>query len=582
MDDPLSKVYTLHFPAPRLFQQTWDPNVTVGAIYTELRNRFGTIGATGELANQINAWQNELNEVLNNYAFPPELIGANKLGYEAYQLYLKKTNALITKLQANLEAARALLDDIDTLVQQAENNLISEPEFFNQLHALLERLQHIDRRVNEDLKSFGLRMEKDVSGKWYEVIDNAADDYSSKIKGTEAPPDGYEDGTNGKKNLRENTFGPEQALISFNQLNSVDKLKYIGVYYQLTPTATIFPENSDKGYPCIPNEQSTSPTKVTKQVGGLEVFYTGFLIDKDGPINGFSSFLEVKTQALRSNVATDMKKVEALNQYLNFINRGLELLNQSQANGEKDKEFPDAAHNTLSYLLRNPIRRLYEHEGKQYIVLQYDNEFEQVDGDEWPRSNTFKGRYILVEASAKGIDEFLTKGRVWLRQELNYDGNGGPNGEPSGAYPDLGGSGYSVTNLSQGNGFLKMLKIENAAKEKEILPKNIGIAPQNASAAVYGRTAYQKEGENIFWIGDHLTDPNGTPPWKDKNNATATNVKSWTEAMNKHTQFINSETESINNDVMAMRSKIDTFDSTSSTFRKRAHDTYSGVVGNIR
>ena len=57
---------------------------------------------------------------------------------------------------------------------------------------------------------------------------------------------------------------------------------------------------------------------------------------------------------------------------------------------------------------------------------------------------------------------------------------------------------------------------------------------------------------------------------------------SWTDAFSRKTQYINTAIDTINTDVTLDRSKIDTFDSLTSTFRSRAQDTYQNIISNIR
>ncbi|MDR1665713.1 MAG: hypothetical protein LBR62_01550, partial [Puniceicoccales bacterium] len=100
------------------------------------------------------------------------------------------------------------------------------------------------------------------------------------------------------------------------------------------------------------------------------------------------------------------------------------------------------------------------------------------------------------------------------------------------------------------------------------------------SPAPYGYGKFFYGFGNHTDIGEKKVGWDGT--WHNEGEVTASVVsQSWAAGLQQKVQDIETETQKINNDVTALRSKIDTFDSTSSTMRKRASDTYLHAIGNI-
>lgn len=218
-----------------------------------------------------------------------------------------------------------------------------------------------------------------------------------------------------------NAWAPfDKELTSFNELTLLDKLKYICVYYKLDlgtsgESRIFFPDDAAIGYPCMPNVVSTSAIEDTKELGALELFYVGYLIDRDGPVNALSSFLEIKTQALRENISIVMRKISALRQYLSFIRRALELLNTSQASGSN--RLPDAAYTALTHISGSVMRNLMELKDARgnYLRDRQGNEIRDpfiviqckdiTTNDGYHLTNT--NRYLLVKATQAGLKAFL-------------------------------------------------------------------------------------------------------------------------------------------------------------------------------
>lgn len=336
-----------------------------------------------------------------------------------------------------------------------------------------------------------------------------------------------------KSDSRGNFAESSMQLASFNSLTLFDRLKYIRYYYKLMfsqpetsvdRTSSRFPDKNDTGYPCMPDIPSTDTKKATQSLGALELFYVGYLINRDGPVNALSSFFEVKVDALRNNVSLSSKKIEALNIYLDFINKGLDDLNK------RSKNYPyKSSIIALTYLCGQNMYNLFEtSDGEKYLVLPS------------LRSN-YPNKYFLVKADDEGKNWLLGK-------EKDTD--------LSISYTSTEGLWY----------------ISNKTPGEKLYPKG--------------------DETNDFKLPTQI-ECTAVAPSSVKNYSSATSIKlvteesnnvlgSWTDAFSRKTQFINTSIDTINTDVTLDRSKIDTFDSLTSTFRSRAQDTYQNILSNVR
>jgi hypothetical protein len=88
---------------------------------------------------------------------------------------------------------------------------------------------------------------------------------------------------------------PKKSIECFNELNLLDRLKYIKLYYDIEKTIVdgrelgvsdaLFPnDNPEEAYPAVSVPTNTAYNKETYTTGQLELFYIGYLIDRDGPI----------------------------------------------------------------------------------------------------------------------------------------------------------------------------------------------------------------------------------------------------------------------------------------------------------
>ena len=382
----------------------------------------------------------------------------------------------------------------------------------------------------------------------------------------------------------------DKPLTVFNSITLLDRLRYIRYYYRLilqwgATDYSIFPNDAETGYPCLPDVKATKSTEDTKSLGALEVFYVGYLTDRDGPINAVASFLEAKTSALRNNLSLQSKKISALNIYLDFINSGMNVLNESQVGGRH--RIPDGANNVLAYLCGGKMYNLFEDsDGTKYLVVP--NWFKKNDEDHK------EGRYRLIKADDEG-KRFLVGDSG---SDCGCMGNacaGWYDGDPLKEYmafrcdyewrdPDYeriqSGKWERATSFEVGvDGTAdkayafysegKNPNFDNAAEKiyapsvkviKDFkLPTELEvseISPESVKGFLFWSTLGETEHANM--------------------------IKTWTDAFSQKSQYINTAIDTINSDVSVDRSKIDTLDSLTSTFRSRAQDAYMNTVANIR
>ncbi len=521
-------------------------------------------------------------------------------GYMAYRFYLKEIITRIKTISDYIEKGQNLIKALNEL------NSGSAAEINDIAHTYITHLEIYDKFIYEELEKFLTYYKYNEDTKQWEIIkldvfkdiNNTENnftftqlEYEKQVEGqtttitysyeTCKQPKNYNwdgnkwiksDTIDSKKphitsclqNLRELEVKTIKAkddgsdgegyiqLSTFNSLTLFDRLRYIQWYYKLMFSQTSgvdrtnnrFPDNYDTGYPCMPDVPSIDSTKATQSLGALEIFYIGYLINRDGPINALSSFFEVKVNALRNNVALSSKKIEALNIYLNFINSGLDQLNQNAGQRPSDGSII-----ALTYLCGQ----------KMYNLLESKN------GD----------KYFVIPSVVKNDQYFLVKaddsGKKWLigdnGNDDNYRGNStcyvksNNNNNLWGATRDSSGTDFTITTISNSSKTFTQYPSGDTVTEQFTLPTQIECM-----------TIDPKSVKNY---SDALTK---TLETKSDNNV----LGSWTDAFSRKTQFINTTIDTINTDVTLDRSKIDTFDSLTSTFRSRAQDTYQNILSNIR
>ncbi|MDR2768943.1 MAG: hypothetical protein LBB19_00065 [Puniceicoccales bacterium] len=544
-----------------------------------------------------------------------------KEGEYSYQYYVECAVSKLNELNRYIYQANNALAAIEQLI--TSGTMLATQKIEDQAQVLFDQLKIYDALAFELVKDFSSYYafktdpnKEECAEYWEEqFVDFSQSSYVSQSK--IGPLSSYCDlealrQLNVKSYIYDDSSDTwsisDKALTSFNELTLFDKLKYIYVYYTLDLSASgenriVFPNDARFGYPCVPNVVSTSATEETKELGALELFYVGYLIDRDGPINALSSFLEIKAQALRENIGMVMRKISALRQYLSFIRRALELLNTSQASS--GNRLPDAAYLALTYISASVMRSLMELKDAQgnylkdsrgneirdpFIVIQIKDTTTD-DGHHLTNTN----RYLLVKATEGGLKAFFGDGIVGSGNDANSNGkdwgfdrtfigiaNDTINTSQSTTlanapytvydkftYTRNGDSKNVDTHNADGNIYL--LQFNDQAQAKQWLPKEIETTPITPSSAV----GYNESGEQT-------NEKDYRCYWRRYNSNTQTSVvNSWTTVIDTSIENVKSAIEGINNEVSTMRSKVDTFNSTSSTFRNRAYSTYSTIVNNM-
>lgn len=483
-------------------------------------------------------------------------------GFMAYRFYLKEIATRIKAIDNYIEKGQAMLDKLANLSGSSE-------QVNNFAHEYITQLEIYDKFLYEELKQFLTYYKFNEDTKQWDIItldvfetdDSFSKNYAwsqlGKYSSYDSVKNYYWDGkqwvqgkgsgkdptiTSKLQNLRaltvkttksDSTGDPGEGsmqLTSFNSLTLFDRLRYIRWYYKLMFSQyansvdranSRFPDNNDTGYPCMPDVPSMDAKKATQALGALELFYVGYLINRDGPVNALSSFFEVKVDALRNNVSLSSKKIEALNIYLDFINRGLDEVNKRSGHTPYKGSII-----ALTYLCGQNMYNLFEtSDGNKYLVLPC------ITSDD----------YFLVKADDEGKDWLLGTVTEDTSRSISYNTT----------VKSWIISGISGKKLYPGSDDTNDFKLPTQIECTEVAPSSV-------------------KGYSDAQDTELST--------KSENNV----LGSWTDAFSRKTQFINTAIDTINTDVTLDRSKIDTFDSLTSTFRSRAQDTYQNILSNIR
>ena len=404
-------------------------------------------------------------------------------------------------------------------------------------HEKVVRLQILFQWCEEITDEFSMHYIYDFAEDAWKI---SQDDYQSG-----KPTQFSDDFANSFDNLHNKTVDstpastPAKTIEVFNELNLLDRLKYIKLYYDVEAgnSEYVFPEGDKSiGYPCEKTEQE-------EYVAALEKFFIGYLVDRDGPVNAMSAFLDIKVTALRGNIQLLAKQIEAYNTYLKFLRCGLERFQESQCNGYN--RIPDGAVIALTYFAGNPMYNLVEVNNEKYLLLTS------------VRDNTM---YFLVKADEQGINFLI-----------------GTNGSAN----DCVGDGYCHNSLlssnnnrwracHDGDGFLAIgsVGIEN---QIPVYPSESNRSPGTISLASLPKK-----------LDVQTIDPCSVKQYSEiGKKADEATVTSWTDAFNTKTKYIDTAIETCNTDIQLLRKKIDTLDTLSSTLRRRIQDVYQKNLSKI-
>lgn len=456
----------------------------------------------------------------------------------AYKFYGCKIINKINQLSDYITEANAIIKRIGTLT----GNEITKN---NQAHSLFVQLECLDNFCSEIAKEFGNRYLYDYEEDIWKL---KIDDYN-KSESSQLETNKY-DNLDDLRSIHVEAYPNKKGNVSktiecFNELNLLDRLTYIKLYYDTTQGKTdyVFPNDKNLGVPCVKEDESSET-----RIGKLENFFLGYLIDRDGPINAFVNFFEIKTSALRSTIALMAEKIKALNVYLAFINRALNLLNESQSSN--NEMIPDGTIIAMTYLCDNTAYNLFEDKTnhQKYLVIPYED------------------KYLLVRADESGMRFLLGDGK-----ENDYNNSNGScylHGYADGTYKIF----ISETTLVLDGKIAYYANEKNDKNNKNhYKPKKDKIHDFELPQPIPEVQAIAHESVLNYKYA-RSNDENH----KNDNKV----VTSWQDALQKKTSYIDTAIESINTDIEVFRDKIDTFDSMCSQLNSRVQDVYLNTIKN--
>ena len=468
----------------------------------------------------------------------------------AYKFYGCQIIAQINKLSDYINEAKAIL---------AKWPMLSGNDLSSLVHADVVRLESLDQFCYEIHQKFGSRYYYDFDEDNWKL---AEDDYTGYTPDMtyEQIKDGYyayDDLYQTTVKCNKKTAG-EKVLECFNELNLLDRLKYIKVYYDIKNGKTnyVFPGSKEFGYPCVA-EKGIEDTDA--RIANLEKFYLGYLVDRDGPVNAFCSLYEVKVRALQETLNEMSNRIKVLNVYMDFINRGLELLNQIQSDKEVEEnigKIPDGVTIALTYLCGQKMYNLFEYKGEKYLVIPSvtkDDQYVCIKADESGM------RFLMGDRIGNGTCVLVVKGEgeeeaLWRARCQDHTGEPIPQ-----SVQDLNRSYFAGDSV----GSYYCMKTQNI--KNFLLPKALDVA-----------TVDPKSVKN--YLSGTLPTGNGKTEAQER----TTIFESWTAAFNKKIGFINDAIDIVKTDIEQIRNKIDTYQSQANTFRNRVQDVYINSIRKIK
>ncbi len=537
------------------------PDLLKGALY-----RLGHIifqNTTDEKTDKYGDDFSKLSEIYNDsrtLAPGTTVDGLCREGYMALRFYVKSIVDYLQMLHAYIDEARTALEKLQKVINMPD---IGKDEKLQLAREHIDKLSVCKRFADETVDALTKRYQYNNDTKQWDIIGDKTDmlyevgDTRSQLKGI-TDYKTLEALRTTKIAYKDSDKTIPAPIMVFGSLSLIDRMKFIYYYYRLIAGGctdyTRFPDDPETGFPCLPDIESKKDTEATKHLGAMEMFYVGYLTDRDGPINAVSSFFEIKVQALRENLSIQSKSISALNTYLEFINRGLNILNSSQSGAdgkETTHRLPDGAMIALTYLCGGNMYNLFEaDDGTKCLVIE---------------DCTSPGKYLLVSADDAGMNYLL-----------------GDNGNIN----DQRGNCYATGCSWDGDkGVYYMYKTEVEFDAKPTKYHNSTAAsgtPRHNDTAKAFENTFDKPPTRIDCAN---VIPNSVKEYgyfQVKDRIKTEVVSSWTDAFSTKTKFINTAIDTINTDIQVDRSKIDSFDSICSTFRSRAHEAHSNTAANVR
>lgn len=371
----------------------------------------------------------------------------------------------------------------------------------------------------------------------------------------------------------------------FNELNLLDRLKYIKLYYDCNSgkTDSLFPNSKkEEAYPAVKVPESTAYNKETYTTGQLELFYIGYLVDRDGPIGALCSFIEFKSVSLLKNIEIESMRIKALNGYLAYLNQAVTSLNGREDGGPVPKDTYGIVCLICSGFARNIKQLKINGVTSDYLVLQMDYGT-STTSDGYHLSGT--GYYILVKLDA-GVSDHVThhygdspyfSGRIDnnLGAVVTVEDPSSDSDKESTDVTDKKFTGVTFyrgfkysdydstgTGKEKNNNEFLIAKIPNASNAKAFLPKELDIT------TIKVENIFGYDGSKIHWSSTRGSDK------INYNNM----INSWQSALDNYITNVNTAIESINTDIEVWRSKMDTWDSLASKVRHRDYEIRQNLI----
>lgn len=372
---------------------------------------------------------------------------------------------------------------------------------------------------------------------------------------------------------------PEDKTVEcFNELNLLDRLKYIKLYYSCNSgkTDSLFPNNKkEEAYPAVKVPESTAYNKETYTTGQLELFYIGYLVDRDGPIGALCSFIEFKSVSLLKNIEIESMRIKALNGYLAYLNQAVTSLN-----GREDGAcVPDKTYGIVCLICSGFARNIKQLKingvTSDYLVLQRDYGTSTIDG--YHLSGT--GYYILVKLGAKTSDYVTHHGdSPYIKDRIdNGLGTKVVVKDPS-SDSDKGFTGVTFyrgfkysdydsteTGKEKNNNEFLIAKVTDVGNAKAFLPKELDITTINVE------NIFGYDGSKIHWWNSRGSSDTDKINYNNM-------INSWQSALDNYITNVNTAIESINTDIEVWRSKMDTWDSLASKVRHRDYEIRQNLI----
>lgn len=448
----------------------------------------------------------------------------------------------------------------------------------------LTRLQLLDTFCKKIEIEFSHYYAYDPEEAVFKIIEEekSASNYAwSQLK---EPHDSYDKLRNNKVATYPDSDPKDKTIECFNELNLLDRLKYIKLYYSCNSgkTDSLFPNNKkEEAYPAVKVPESTAYNKETYTTGQLELFYIGYLVDRDGPIGALCSFIEFKSVSLLKNIEIESMRIKALNGYLAYLNQAVTSLNGREDGGR----VPDKTYGIVCLICSGFARNIKQLKingvTSDYLVLQRDygaeTETETKTNDGYHLSKT--GYYILVKLGAKTSDYVTYHGdSPYIPGRIDNglgtkvvvkDPSSDSDKEFTGVtfydgfkYKEKEKIYFDCTN--NGNELL-IAKVTDESNAKAFLPKELDIT------TIKVENIFGYDGSKIHWRNSRGS---GDTDKINYNNM----INSWQSALDNYITNVNTAIESINTDIEVWRSKMDTWDSLASKVRHRDYEIRQNLI----